>query len=73
MSKILHVGMGNSPAISRELAKLGPYRFIDWTGYMELGVGAKDLLQRDIIKNSEQCCAHARFGFFTQLLTPLAN
>jgi spore maturation protein CgeB len=52
--RILHVGMGLMPAISRELAKIGPYRFIDWTGYMDLGVGAKDLLRRDILKNSEQ-------------------
>lgn len=38
------------PAIARELSKLGPYRFLDWTQYMELGKGAQAILKRDIIK-----------------------
>lgn len=52
--KILHVGMAVMPAISRELSKLGPYRFFDWTQYMELGPGAKEVLKRDLLKVSEQ-------------------
>ena len=51
---IFHIGMGAVPAISRELAKLGPYRFLDWTTYMELGQGAKELLNRDILKFSSE-------------------
>lgn len=46
--------MGVMPAIARELPKLGPYRFLDWTRYMELGQGAKDLLKRDILNHIDQ-------------------
>ena len=52
--KILHIGMGNMPAIARELSKLGPYRFIDWTIHMELGPASKQLLEREITKVSNE-------------------
>lgn len=55
MAKILHIGMSVAPVISKELHRLGSYRFFDWTQYMELGEGFKELLNRDLLKVSEQC------------------
>lgn len=49
--KIFHIGMGVMPAITRELQKLGPYRFLDWTRYMEIGQGYKELLKKDIFNH----------------------
>lgn len=44
--KILHIGMAQQPAMARELSKLGGYRFLDWTQYIDMGMQAQ--LMKDI-------------------------
>jgi hypothetical protein len=41
--KILHIGMAQQPAFIREMSKLGGYRFLDWTEYIDMGMKAQML------------------------------
>lgn len=50
--KILHIGMAQMPALARELSKLGGYRFIDWTAYIDMS--AKEQLKADIRKINDK-------------------
>src|SRR3972149_1749928 len=59
--KILHIGMEMMPGIAKGLSKLGGYRFIDWTIFMELGSVGQIALQKEILKISNEMIPDVTF------------